>query len=107
MRGFPGSYDLCEVCFWEDDAIQLLDPSYGGGANQLSLVECQANFQRFGACEERFIQNVRPPTRDEEHDPEWRPVREGDLMRARRPIDLSEEEAKRLDVWYYWKMGSV
>lgn len=28
-----GSYDICQVCSWEDDPIQLADPNYEGGAN--------------------------------------------------------------------------
>ena len=25
-----GHYDICEVCFWEDDPIQFDDPNYEG-----------------------------------------------------------------------------
>ena len=32
-----GSYEVCEVCGWEDDWVQLDDPDYTGGANRLSL----------------------------------------------------------------------
>ncbi|WP_123816510.1 CPCC family cysteine-rich protein [Myceligenerans xiligouense] len=28
----PGSFDVCGICFWEDDAIQLRRPDYLGGA---------------------------------------------------------------------------
>jgi hypothetical protein len=31
------SYDICEVCGWEDDNVQENDPDYRGGANELSL----------------------------------------------------------------------
>jgi hypothetical protein len=99
----PGSYDICKVCFWEDDGVQLLDPAYAGGANKLSLVECQENFRRVGACEERFVDDVRPPQAEESPDPEWRPARESDLQRPRTPRDLSPEEYKRVKTWYYWK----
>ncbi|MCD8065760.1 MAG: hypothetical protein LUE15_01065 [Oscillospiraceae bacterium] len=36
---FPeeGSYAVCEVCGWEDDAVQEDDPDYAGGANPISL----------------------------------------------------------------------
>ncbi len=30
-------YNICEVCFWEDDPIQFGDPNYEGGANRVSL----------------------------------------------------------------------
>lgn len=60
-----GSYDICPVCFWEDDEIQLEDPDYEGGANGPSLNQCKKNFLEFGAKERRHIKNVRPPTEDE------------------------------------------
>jgi hypothetical protein len=40
-----GSYDLCEVCDWEDDGVQFDDPDYRGGANVESLNEARAAFQ--------------------------------------------------------------
>lgn len=99
----PGSYEICKVCFWEDDGVQLLDPAYRGGANGPSLLECQANYLRLGAAEGRLVGNVRAPKDEEPLDPEWRPAQESDLRWARAPRDLSEEEYKRVDTWYYWK----
>ncbi|MFA6294932.1 MAG: CPCC family cysteine-rich protein [Candidatus Paceibacterota bacterium] len=32
-----GSYEICDMCRWEDDPIQSADPDYVGGANKLSL----------------------------------------------------------------------
>jgi len=32
-----GAYEVCPVCLWEDDPVQLSDPDYIGGANQCSL----------------------------------------------------------------------
>jgi len=29
----PGSCDICKICFWEDDNVQLRWPDYAGGAN--------------------------------------------------------------------------
>ncbi|RYD72323.1 MAG: hydrolase [Sphingobacteriales bacterium] len=60
-----GTYDLCLVCFWEDDRIQLEEPDYEGGANKVSLNQAKANFKKYGACEKRFIENVRLPKKDE------------------------------------------
>jgi Cysteine-rich CPCC len=36
-----GSYDICRVCGWEDDGVQLANPCSGGGANHESLAEAQ------------------------------------------------------------------
>jgi hypothetical protein len=69
-----GSYDICEVCFWEDDPIQLDEPDYDGGANRVSLKQGQKNFSEFGACEREMIKNVRQPNRDEQRDENWKPL---------------------------------
>jgi hypothetical protein len=103
----PGSFDVCPVCFWEDDGLQLLNPAYRGGANGPSLMECQTNYLRLGACEERFLNAVRPPEANELRDPEWRPATESDLRRARTPGELSAEEYRRAETWYYWKRKDI
>ena len=97
----PGSYDICKVCFWEDDGVQLLDPAYQRGANGPSLMECQANYLCVGACEERFLADVRPPEAEERPDAEWRPAQESDLSLSCLPRDLSPEEYKNVETWYY------
>jgi len=33
----PGSYEICSVCDWEDDHVQLRFPGMSGGANKSSL----------------------------------------------------------------------
>jgi len=60
-----GSFDICEVCFWEDDPVQLDDPDFEGGANSMSLRQSQQNFLEFGACDKNMLSNVRLPTSDE------------------------------------------
>ncbi len=37
----PGTFEICDVCGWEDDDVQASDPDYSGGANVLSLREAQ------------------------------------------------------------------
>ena len=54
----PGSYDICKICFWEDDISQLRFPRTTG-ANHVSLIDGQKNFREFGACERRVLQFVR------------------------------------------------
>ena len=39
-------YDVCPVCEWENDSLQLKDPSYWGGANDLSLNDYKKEWQR-------------------------------------------------------------
>lgn len=70
----PGSYDICSICYWEDDVIQLRDPLHAGGANRHSLVESQRNYEAFGACEERLRPYVRQPTEHDIRDAGWRVI---------------------------------
>ena len=39
-----GTYDICPVCYWEDDIVQLADPDFSGGANDVSLNLAKENF---------------------------------------------------------------
>jgi hypothetical protein len=61
----PGTYELCPVCYWEDDPVQFDDDRYEGGANRVSLQVARTNFVKFGACSEEFKGDVRPPLDDE------------------------------------------
>ena len=36
-----GSHAICPLCDWEDDAVQLANPTSAGGANARSLAEAQ------------------------------------------------------------------
>jgi hypothetical protein len=60
-------YAICPVCFWEDDGQTDADADeVRGGANaDLSLSKARENYGRLGACEERFLKNVRPPRQNE------------------------------------------
>lgn len=33
----PGTFEICPICNWEDDEVQYNDPTYAGGANEMSL----------------------------------------------------------------------
>ncbi len=60
-----GSYEICPICYWEDDNVQFDDPDYQGGANTESLNEAKLNYKKFGATSLRFINQVRKPLQDE------------------------------------------
>jgi hypothetical protein len=42
LEGEYGSYAICPLCDWEDDGVQLANPTSEGGANKESLVQAQA-----------------------------------------------------------------
>lgn len=70
----PGSYDICPICFWEDDIVQLAFPQMAGGANTLSLYESQKSFLRIQVSDPRFSDKARVPTPSEKKDTGWRPI---------------------------------
>jgi hypothetical protein len=57
----PSSYEICPVCFWDDNPVQLTESLTGWFANHVSLLEGQKHFRALGYCEERLKQFVRPP----------------------------------------------
>ena len=60
-----GGYEICPVCFWEDDAVQNNAPEFSGGANKVCLREAQENYENFGACTESAVPFVREPDAEE------------------------------------------
>ena len=104
---WPGSYDICHVCFWEDDLVQLVDPWSRGGANAPALAEAQNTFAHCGAMEERFLKNVKGLLPSDERDPTWRKVIASDRPFARIPRDLSDKEMEDLNSLYYWRQNAA
>ena len=39
------NYEVCPVCEWENDGLQMKDPDYWGGANDESLNEYKAAWE--------------------------------------------------------------
>jgi Cysteine-rich CPCC len=93
----PGSYEICELCGWEDDHVQLAHPNMGGGANKSSLA----------AHQERALQTypigvtvVGSYTRSSE----WRPLRPSEVQSQGAPTDGRAyfEAAAEDGPQYYW-----
>mgnify|MGYP002085321971 CR=1 FL=1 len=60
-----GTFEICPVCFWEDDNVQFNNIDFDGGANEESLKEARQNFKEFGASSQKSLKYVRPPLPDE------------------------------------------
>jgi hypothetical protein len=72
--GERGGFEICPVCFWEDDGQDDHDADVvrGGPNGALSLSQARANYRRLGACDEQSVGSVRPPRPEEL--PEHRPA---------------------------------
>ncbi|MEK8038405.1 CPCC family cysteine-rich protein [Burkholderia contaminans] len=58
-----GGYEICAVCFWEDDGQDDddADEVLGGPNGDLSLTKGRANYRAFGASRRQDLPHVRPP----------------------------------------------
>ncbi len=62
-----GDYEICEVCFWEDDGQDDVDANTicHLGPNHMSLARGRENYLKFGATQKRALAFVRPPLPEE------------------------------------------
>jgi len=58
-------FEICEVCFWQYDAVAHDKPNTIRGANAVTLNQAIENYKLFGISEKRFIGKGRSPTQDE------------------------------------------
>jgi hypothetical protein len=56
-------FEVCPVCFWEDDGQGDTDADVvrGGANGALSLTHARENYRNLGACDTRFLTSVRLP----------------------------------------------
>ncbi|WP_369265271.1 CPCC family cysteine-rich protein [Streptomyces sp. R35] len=65
-----GGFEICDVCFWEDDGQDDHDADVvrGGPNGSLSLNQARGNYCAFGACDQGSRKHVREPRADERLD---------------------------------------
>ena len=100
----PGSYEICPICFWEDDNSQLRYPMEKG-ANSVSLAEAQINYMTQGVSAPELKIFVRPPAEDEKKDSGWRM-----LDTTKDKIEIKIDDERKVTVYptdmtklYYWE----
>lgn len=85
-----GSYDLCPVCWWEDEG---LEPWEYSGPNAQTLVEAQQAYLAERRPYRRRPGKVRAPKKQEARDPGWRPYELTDELLAR--VERANAEFQR------------
>ena len=92
----PAEYDICPICFWEDDGQD--DPNaaevWGGPNRDYSLAEARENFREHGtmyrpADRKRFEQQTAPDRKSFK--------RRLDAVYSR--LALTEDESTRAELW--------
>jgi len=61
----PGTFEICPVCYWEDDNVQFDNPDYEGGANDISLNKARENYKRIGSISADCLGYVRKASEEE------------------------------------------
>ena len=99
FREPSGSYDICPLCNWEDDHVQLQNPGMQSGANGNSLFEWQV----------RTLKGMPlslAETRGYNRDASWRPLRPEECTprpdSPRSGMDYFLAASQDAPV-YYWK----
>jgi len=54
---YPGTFEICPICYWEDDNVQFNNIDFEGGANGEG--RARQNFKKFGASSLKFLGKVR------------------------------------------------
>jgi hypothetical protein len=95
----PGSYDVCPLCGWEDDAVQLRHPALKGGANHESLIDAQRQALARYPSSLQVAKGVR-------RDPVWRPLTDAESTAAIQSLGpggrLPAIGQASNDSLYYW-----
>ncbi len=97
----PGSFEICPICYWEDEAKQLRYPKETG-ANRISLIKAQENYEKHGVSDLNLKMLVREADENEEKDPNWRKLdlKKDKIAEKRDKVNIYPHDLTRL---YYWE----
>jgi hypothetical protein len=98
----PGSYDNCPICGWEDDISQLRFPK-SIGANKISLLEAQDNFEKFGAKDQSYKEKIKKSTLNYIRDSKWRKLDPNiDKIEELSGTEFNQTYPEDFAELYYW-----
>lgn len=99
----PGSFEICPICYWEDEAMQLRYPKEVG-ANKVSLIEAQENYEKHGVSDLGLKNLVRKPKEDDEKDPLWRKIdlKKDTVVEKREGLESTHIYPLDTTRLYYW-----
>ncbi len=94
-----GSFAICPICDWEDDGVQLANPTSSGGANSKSLADAQAKALEVFPCNVEVAGGFRRSNR-------WRPLNTDDIAAAekRRAVKHWNSRAVLTESETYWQI---
>ncbi len=92
-----GSFAICDVCGWEDDGVQLANPTSEGGANKRSLAQAQLVALAKYPIDVEFAEGHRRSSK-------WRPLapKEVDEANRRRGAEHWHSRAICAESEAYW-----
>lgn len=68
------AWEICPICFWEDEPTSDPYVATGGPNGSLSLYQAQRNFSVIGASDQGSLIHVRRPGQTDQRDPNWKPL---------------------------------
>jgi hypothetical protein len=93
-----GDYDICSLCGWENDLIDLQEMYRPMGPNHVSLEEAQKIFAEKGPRKSRHPSVQPRPIETYTRDPKWRR-----LDRSKdKPREIGDPDGKKVEELYYW-----
>ena len=97
-----GCHNICKICGWQDDHVQLANPACRGGANGDSFTQVQNRFLDSESSRQSVIDGV-------QRDKQWRPLRPSEVTTAENELIQKPWMNKGIDVYNqsYWIVNRV
>jgi hypothetical protein len=89
--------EICLICGWQNDLVDLQAMYQPMGPNKVSLEEAQKIFAEKGPRKSRFRSLQPPPLETFKRDPKWRP-----LDRTKDTPQQIDPDATNPEDIYYW-----